>query len=149
MPAPPLGGAVAAAAGWPWLDFMEACALPEAVSVFRSRARRVLRDWRLCELTEAAELVVSELVTNSVAATGALQPAYPVRMWLLSDGSRVLVVVADSSALMPVRAAPADEADSGRGLLLVETVSDCWGWYKCPGSGQAKAVWAELSASGL
>jgi len=145
IPVPPLAEQVAAAGQWPLADYMEDRALPESVAGFRARARQALRDWGLPGLIEAAELVVSELVTNSVTATGPRPLARPVRMWLLSDRSRVLVVVADSCVLPPVPAQADEESDGGRGLLLVDAVSARWGWYACPESGLAKAVWAELA----
>lgn len=67
-------------------------------------------------------------------------------MWLLSDRSRLLVVVADTSPLPPMQEPACAASENGRGLVLVEAVSECWGWFRCPAPGQAKAVWAELAA---
>jgi hypothetical protein len=88
--------------------------------------------------------VVSELVTNSVAASAELRPAVaPVLVWLGSDGHRVLVAVADASPHPPVRLKLGPDADGGRGLALVEALSSRWGWHTTTMAGLAKTVWAE------
>jgi anti-sigma regulatory factor (Ser/Thr protein kinase) len=89
---------------------------------------------------------VSELVTNAVVASGAMTEVRPVRLWLASDGARALILVGDQSTRPLLRVAPETDADSGRGLLLVEATSDRWGWYPATGNGLAKVVWAELAA---
>lgn len=134
---------------WPRCSVLELGALPTAVPCARLHARQVLWEWRLGGLRDAAELVVSELVTNAVQATAARQLPTPVRLRLSSDGSRALVEVwdADSSPPQP-RAAEADGvpalvAESGRGLLLVAALSARWGWYPERQYG-GKVIWAEL-----
>lgn len=103
-------------------------------------------------LTEDAELVVSELTTNAVTATQAVESLHPVHLWLLSDGSRTLILMGDASPHPPTRINPDEnEADGGRGLLLVEALSCNWGWYFIHRIDVTKVVWAELrmpSASG-
>ena len=93
---------------------------------------------------EDIELVMSELVTNAVQAFGSLRQATPVRIWLLSDQAEVLVLVWDASEQPPVRVDAGQEADGGRGLLLVEGISARWGWYATQGPGGGKVVWAVL-----
>jgi anti-sigma regulatory factor (Ser/Thr protein kinase) len=112
----------------------------------------VLWEWRLDELREAAELVVSELVTNAIQATAGRQLPAPVRLRLSSDGSRALVEVWDADSRPPqprpmeVDGVPDLVAESGRGLLLVATLSKRWGWYPERQYG-GKVVWAELEAA--
>jgi anti-sigma regulatory factor (Ser/Thr protein kinase) len=91
------------------------------------------------------ELLVSELLTNAVKASQAIADRPPVRLWLLSDKQRVLVLVWDANPHPPVRKDTDLEAESGRGLLLVETLSDKWDWYEHRKTG-GKVVWA-LAAS--
>ena len=64
-----------------------------------------------------------------------------MRLWLLCDKARVLVVVQDASARPPTRVDVGEDAESGRGLLLVEAISGQWGWYPTPETG-GKATWA-------
>jgi len=60
----------------------------------------------------------------------------------------MLILVGDQSPQPLLRPAPSVDADSGRGLLLVEAVSDRWGWHPDDGPGLAKVVWAELGGNG-
>ncbi len=129
------------AAEWPLRDFIEFGALPGAVPCTRLHARQVLWEWGAAPLTNSAELVVSELMTNAVAASQFAGFVLPVRLWLLSDKTRVLILIWDSNPQPPVRAGSGDEAESGRGLVLVEAVSTRWGSYPTPGLG-GKVVWA-------
>jgi anti-sigma regulatory factor (Ser/Thr protein kinase) len=109
----------------------------------------MLWEWQLDELSEATELVVSELITNAIQATVGQQVPAPVRFRLSSDESRALVEVWDVESRPPQPGpmagdgVPDLDAESGRGLLLVATLSKRWGWYperECGG----KVVWAEL-----
>ncbi|HEY5990606.1 MAG TPA: ATP-binding protein [Streptosporangiaceae bacterium] len=129
---------------WPLRSVIELGALPGAVPCARLHTRQVLWEWGQTGLSEAAELVVSELVTNSVTATQSIHSEFPVRLWLLSDNSRVLILVADASPQPPKRIEAVDDTEGGRGLLLVEAVSSHWGWYATRQRGTAKVVWAEL-----
>jgi hypothetical protein len=52
-----------------------------------------------------------------------------VRLWLLSDTARVLILVQDDNPRPPARTVPEADAEAGRGLLLVEPVSSRWDWY--------------------
>jgi len=133
------------AAGWPLRDFIELGSLPTSVPCARYHARQILWEWRLTPLTETVELVVDELVTNAVSASRALEWPSPVRMWLLSDRASVLVLVWDANAEPPVLIDPEDDAESGRGLVLVEALCTRWDWYAGPGAG-GKLVHALITA---
>ncbi len=111
----------------------------------------VLRDWRLAELIETAELLVSELVTNAVKSTGVVDesPGWSalndlalihVRLVLLEDG--VVIEVVDREMQPPVISDQSLDAEGGRGLLLIETLSRQWDFYFPPSGG--KVVWCEL-----
>jgi anti-sigma regulatory factor (Ser/Thr protein kinase) len=118
-------------------------ALPGAVPCARLHARQLMWEWGLTRLSESAELVVSELLTNAMHASRAMEPITPVRLWLLADKARVLILVWDASPQAPARMSISEDAESGRGLLLVETISDRWDWY-FPQDMGGKVVWAEL-----
>jgi anti-sigma regulatory factor (Ser/Thr protein kinase) len=117
------------AGGWPLRDFIELGALDGSVPSARYHAKHILREWQLARLGDDVELVVAELVTNAVAASRGMDFPFPVRMWLLSDMASVLVVVWDASPQPPVLLDPAEDAEAGRGLLLVEAVSARWDWH--------------------
>jgi len=114
---------------WPLRDFIELGALPGAVPCARLHARQLMWEWRITGLSESVELLVSELITNGVAASQSLERIFPVRLWLLSDKTRVLILVWDASPQAAVRIEANEEAESGRGLLLVDSISDQWDWY--------------------
>jgi hypothetical protein len=134
-------------AAFPLRSFLELGAYNTAPGSARGHARNVLREWRLDDLEDAVLLVVSELITNAVAATGrgvweAELP--PVRLWLLGNaGGRggasrtgasrtgeVLVLVWDAVAEPPVRVVAGAEDEGGRGLGIVDCLSarqwDCY-----------------------
>jgi len=134
-------------ARWPLRDFIELGALPGAVPSARSHCRQALWEWHLTGLARNAELLVSELITNAVAASrSAGSPA--VRLWLLSDIARVLILVQDDSPQRPARTEPAADAESGRGLLIVEAISSRWNWYAPSPGGTGKVTWALLDPPG-
>lgn len=145
MRTPPLPGSQGAsqAGNWPLRSFLELGALPGAVPCARLHARHMVREWGLAVLGDSTELVVSELVTNAVPASRATVPATPVRLWLLSDGAQVVILVWDASPQPPAPADPGEDAENGRGLLLVEAVSERWGYFHHESGG--KVVWAVMS----
>jgi anti-sigma regulatory factor (Ser/Thr protein kinase) len=100
----------------------------------------VLSEWNLGPLGERAELVVSELVTNSIRASRAAGGHRPVRLWLAADGARAAIGVWDRSPDPPVPGQPRDTDESGRGLLLVEAVSTAWDWYPEDGGKIVRAL---------
>jgi hypothetical protein len=89
-------------------------------------------------------VVVSELVTNAVAASAERQlAAAPVLVWLGSHSCCLLLAVADVSPRPPVRLALGPDAEGGRGLALVEALSSRWGWHPASITGLRKVIWAE------
>lgn len=136
------------------------CTLPphyEAVGGARRFTRTTLTGWGLDDRFDDVCLVVSELVTNALRhalpkdlARDAQDP--PVRLHLMRWTSRLVCAVRDPSQASPVASAAADCAESGRGLFLVESFSDSWGWHPSPvlgaenaraGAGpRGKVVWA-------
>jgi anti-sigma regulatory factor (Ser/Thr protein kinase) len=129
---------------WPLRSYLELGILPGAVPCARLHAKQVLWEWGLSELSDSVELLVSELVTNAVRVSQSMAHASSVRLWLRSDMRRVLMLVWDRNPRPPVRIDATDDAEGGRGLLLVEAISDQWNWYQ-PNGWEGKIVWAEVS----
>jgi anti-sigma regulatory factor (Ser/Thr protein kinase) len=129
-------------------------ALPSAVPCARIHARFAAAEWGLSKLAEDLELVVSELVTNGVRASVRLNEnrlaekrtsgTSSVRLWLRSDYRQVLVQVWDGHHELPVRQNAGPEAEGGRGLVLVESLSAQWGSYR-PVACSGKVVWAVIA----
>lgn len=123
------------------------CALParyEAVGGARQFTRTTLSGWGLNERFDDVALVVSELVTNALRhalPTDAPREPQdpPVRLHLMRWTSRLVCAVRDPSQASPVASEAEDSAESGRGLFLVDSFSDCWGWHPSP-------VWTTGSA---
>jgi anti-sigma regulatory factor (Ser/Thr protein kinase) len=132
-------------AEWPLRSFLPLGALPGAVPCARLHARQLMWEWGLAESSDDVELLTSELVTNAVQASRRLAQPSAVRLWLRSDTARVLILVWDASPQPPVRVDAAGDAEGGRGLLLVDTISDRWDWYATQQPDGGKLVWA-LSA---
>lgn len=138
---PPQGHAEDLIRRWPLRDFTELSPAGSSVPSARHHARQILREWRLTGLTADVELVVSELVTNAIAASRTLSVAFPVGLWLLTDLTQVCIAVWDANPRPPVREDPDDLADSGRGLRLVESLAAHWAVSLTPQSG-GKVVYA-------
>lgn len=139
---------------WPQRESVRLAAVPSSVSRFRARTREMLWEWKLDFLADDAELIVSELASNSVRATSAARgqrpsPAGHVAVRLLADPSRLLILVWDLSPCPPVLPAGTadDEEESGRGLLLVGALAACWHWYNPSGPHGGKVTWALLEAA--
>jgi anti-sigma regulatory factor (Ser/Thr protein kinase) len=126
---------------WPLQDFLELGALAGAVPCARLHARHLLREWGIGHLGNNAELLVTELVTNAVRASREMTRTHAVRLWLLSDSAQILILVWDASPQPPVLTDVPDDAEHGRGLMLVDAVSEQWGWYSRE-DGDGKFVWA-------
>ena len=126
---------------WPLRDFIELGPLPGAVPCARLHSRQLMWEWGLASLSESVELLVSELVTNAIKASRSVGRITPVRLWLRADKTQVLILVWDASLQEPARMNMSGDAEGGRGLLLVETISDRWDWY-FPQEAGGKVVWA-------
>ncbi|MEU6664246.1 ATP-binding protein [Streptomyces sp. NPDC046821] len=120
---------------------------PETVAEARRLVRVSLATWGLDDATEAAELVMSELVTNAVrhARLGAVR--------LIIDRpaeDRVYLAVVDRSpGVLPHLKVAGIEDVTGRGLLMVDVLTEQWG-YDLLGVGPrhwGKRVWARLAAA--
>lgn len=65
-----------------------------------------------------------------------------VRLDLIRWTSRLVCAVRDPSEQSPVTGHAGFAAESGRGLFLVESFSDSWGWHPHVGPPSGKVVWA-------
>lgn len=124
----------------PRSDSLELGSLAGAVPSARLHTRHVLREWGLGRLTDSAELVVSELVTNAVRATRHAGLDDPVRLSLLADDVSVLVVVSDAIPDPPRPRRTDGNDEDGRGLMVVETLSDWWDWKPARGGKLVRAL---------
>lgn len=121
---------------------------PRAPAIARTTLRAVLGAHGLDELSDRAELLTSELATNSVRHTKGpasvrVRWAHPVLRVSVSDSSPVFP--------MPLPGVPAWDGESGRGLAILELVADHWGGCcldeRLFGTG-GKTIWFELRTKG-
>jgi anti-sigma regulatory factor (Ser/Thr protein kinase) len=127
-----------------------------AVAAARTEVEAAIGAWCVAVDPDVAILLTSELVTNAVTHATARRPrnggaarrgfaAEAVVLVIAADGAGLRVDVHDGSGDLPVLAdCPADpDAETGRGLLLVTSLSAEWGFYRTPGG---KAVYFTLEA---
>jgi anti-sigma regulatory factor (Ser/Thr protein kinase) len=108
----------------------------------RAFAADTLEAWAVpAREIEAVQLVVSELVTNAVLHA----PESPsITLELFMTGEALRVLVSDGSPREPLQrnSPPPWSAQGGRGVALVDTLTDRWGTE--PRIPRGKTVWCEL-----
>ncbi|MER7407307.1 SpoIIE family protein phosphatase [Streptomyces sp. NPDC000070] len=107
---------------------------PALVGEVRASAMRRLSDWGLEETAFAAELILSELITNAIR-----HGSGPIRVRLLY-GRTLICEVSDASNTAPHLRRAASTDEGGRGLFLVAQLSQSWGTRYLP---EGKVIWAE------
>jgi anti-sigma regulatory factor (Ser/Thr protein kinase) len=121
-------------------------AAPESARRARDFTRITLEDWSLAGVADLAELVVSELVTNALRhgllSSRWMPDEHPIGLTLLRRDPYLMCLVTDPDPGGPVLMDPSTSAESGRGLQVVESCSEAWGWQAVEGAG--KVVWALL-----
>ena len=133
------------------MTFLTLAATPTAVRYSRQFVRLALKRWGLAALAEDAELVVSELVTNAVQASGVTDPeaawgdlgrlaTIQVRVLMYQAG--IVIEVWDRDPGAPAGHDAASDEEGGRGLMIVTALCKEWD-YLCAARG-GKVVWAEL-----
>lgn len=115
---------------------------PEAASVPTARrfVRAQLEQAGLPQAWEAAEMLVSEIVTNAVLHA---RTDFTVEVLPLEDVVRVSVL--DRSPAVPRQRAYAATSTTGRGMRLVASLAAAWGVEQRDGG---KSVWFEVPSAG-
>jgi len=108
----------------------------ELTSARRARGliRRPLTRWDLADLIPVTELLVSELVTNSVRYAQGM-----IGLRLVLEGGLVVEVTDDSAALPRLRH-PDEDDERGRGLQVISQFAQRWGARR---TATGKVVWCE------
>lgn len=111
----------------------------EATPLAAGEGRRFVAEM-LCGLyafcAERAELCVSEMVTNAV-----IHGSGSVILSIEQNREQLLISVIDRGVGIPVMGRLGPEAESGRGLAIVEWMSDSWGVEEL---GPGKRVWCSF-----
>lgn len=134
-------------------------ALPTAPFWARLYTRRFLDGHRDIteETTQAAELLVSELVTNSVRFSGGGERTLPqprpysgradaplISLSLRYFRACLLIEVYDTSNDPPVLADACDDSENGRGLMLVGALTKEWSYFLLPDGGKVVYCFLEM-----
>jgi anti-sigma regulatory factor (Ser/Thr protein kinase) len=114
--------------------------VPRAVPALRRFVTEVLTGWGEESLVDDAVLVTSELATNAIGHADSPFHASVTRR----DGV-VRIVIEDAGPGTAAPRAVTPEDSSGRGILIVEMLSERWGIDARP---DGKAIWAELASCG-
>jgi hypothetical protein len=121
----------------------------------RRRLMSNLEKWSLQRFETSAPFVLSEIVTNAVAATNVLFKAYvaaggaavtvpEIVVWLGGGPSVVALLTWDASIAPPERRHAGDYDENGRGLMIIEDLSADYGYYYPDGFG-GKITWAIIN----
>jgi anti-sigma regulatory factor (Ser/Thr protein kinase) len=113
-----------------------------SVADARNRAFERLRQWGLApEACHTARLVVSELFTNAVLHTDS--DRIGCLLHVADDQIRIEVRDQGSYASTPVLCFPGADEERGRGLQLIESLTQAWG-VESAGLGLGHIVWAVI-----
>jgi anti-sigma regulatory factor (Ser/Thr protein kinase) len=114
-----------------------------SVQMARFYVRAALGYHDLGDYAVDVEMMTSELVSNAIQHV-CVDGTGTVKVTLLRGRSpeAVTVVVTDSSPEGPVMREAPNTSERGRGLRIVDELSDCWGWNLEDGG---KAVYAVLA----
>ena len=115
---------------------IELVAEPSSAQQARRFVERALNSWKCLELVETTVLLANELVTNSLLHANT---DIHVEVTKLQTGVRVQVSDHDVAPVSPRRGTV--HAEGGRGLALIEGISDHWGVERWDGG---KTVWFEI-----
>jgi anti-sigma regulatory factor (Ser/Thr protein kinase) len=120
---------------------------PSSVAVAR---RRLTSDLDAAGIYEAAvcdaAIVVSELLSNAIRHAAPLPDAQVQVTWGLDHDALRIAVSDAGDGPLPHVTEPAPGAPGGRGLGIVESLSDRWGVLREDG---VTTVWAQLAAPHL
>jgi signal transduction histidine kinase/serine phosphatase RsbU (regulator of sigma subunit)/DNA-binding response OmpR family regulator len=108
-----------------------------APSEARRAVARELRRWGVAEEpVDDIVLIASELVTNAL-----VHARPPIDLRLRRIGPHVILEIRDRAGLRPRRRRPDDSDEHGRGLNIVEVLSESWGTRT---SESGKTVWCTV-----
>lgn len=109
-----------------------------AVAAARRHVEQACRRWHLESLEDNALLLTSEIVTNAI-----LHGSGAVRLQMHRRVNRLRIEVGDDDPALPSPQVSGSALESGRGLMIVNTLSTDWGAEHL---GSGKIVWFELAA---
>ena len=123
----------------PWsLPFV---AEPEEVAALRRLMRLHLGLWGLSDIVDAAQLCVSELVSNVITHVG---PGTPTTLAVSMNGPHLRIEIQDpDTRALPTLLESGVDCEGGRGMALVNAIAVRWGVEL---RADRKVTWCELAA---
>jgi hypothetical protein len=126
-----------------------------SVATARAFTLRTFERWGVLPRGTDAAAVVTELLTNALRHAlppltddTAAAPSWPIRLGLADLGPYVICAVADPSTAVPAPRHADWQDEAGRGLLVVASLSDQWGYCAAPAD-RGKVVWAAFATAAL
>jgi anti-sigma regulatory factor (Ser/Thr protein kinase) len=111
---------------------------PTAPAQARGQVRAAICTWDVPVDSSVAVLLTSELVTNAITH----EAGETIMLAISCSNDQLRVDVHDSSCVLPVPEDAPIDAETGRGLMLVNSLSSEWGCYRTP---TGKAVYFTLA----
>jgi anti-sigma regulatory factor (Ser/Thr protein kinase) len=111
---------------------------PAAAAEARSHVRAAIDAWGVPVDPYVAALLTSELVSNAIRH----EAGETVKLFVTCSCGHLRVYVHDTSRSWPVPLHAPVDAEAGRGLMLVASLSTDWGYYRTPAG---KAVYFTLA----
>jgi anti-sigma regulatory factor (Ser/Thr protein kinase) len=120
---------------------------PAAAAHARRFTRAALDGWNLRHLADDAEAIAAELTANAIRAANRPLGTLPAIIFALRhQPPQLILTIWDNGPGRPRHIVPNPDAETGRGLAIVDELSGRnWGWWPTPRSG-GKVVWAVLPA---
>ena len=103
----------------------------------RQFVREALDEWGYQHIEDAVTLTVTELVTNAVVHAHSA-----ATVTLLDHRGGVQVRVQDEDPMAPELQSPTPDESGGRGMVLIDALSDQWGVEPAP---PGKIVWLDIT----
>ena len=118
---------------------------PAAAAQARRLTRDTLARWDMQHLADDAETIASELAANAIKAATQPRATLPAIIFAIHHRPGELrFIVWDNGPGHPRHSTPAPDAETGRGLAIIDSLTGrTWGWWPTPESG-GKVVWATL-----
>jgi anti-sigma regulatory factor (Ser/Thr protein kinase) len=111
---------------------------PAAAAAARSQVRAAIYAWDVPVDPAAAVLLTSELVTNAIRH----ETGETIMLAITCACGQFRIDVHDTCCSVPMPVDGPADAETGRGLMLVSSLSTEWGYYRTPAG---KAVYFTLA----
>jgi len=112
---------------------------PSSCVTARHAIRTFCDDHQIGTVADHAELLVSELVTNAIENCRS-----KITLLAICQAGELTISIRDDGCALPPRIMTADpEAESGRGLYLVDKIAGAWGTLN---HADGKSVWFRLAS---